>query len=365
MSRYPRVCFIAGTLGPGGAERQLYEQCCILRDAGATPLVLSLTTGEVWADRLGAAGIDVVWVGRRAGRLARLWRVIGELRRRRVDVVQAGHAMVNLYAVGAGLALRRPSIGALRTTPDRVLADLGRLGRPALRLPRRLAGNSRANLAAAVSLGVDPERIRYVPNVIDLDRFTPTAVPDEDRVDIVFVGRLAPEKRIDVLLDALHLLRGRGVRPSTVIVGSGPDEDRLRARVEQLGLDDLVRFTGFEPEPRPWYHRGRMLVLPSEREGTPNVVLEAMACARPVVATTVGSVPELVGDRRTGCLVPVGDVDALADAIAFVLEDGERAEVMGIAGRGAVAAGHDRQAAAAALDELYEGMGPWGPPCAA
>ena len=365
MSRYPKVCFIAGTLGPGGAERQLYEQCCILRDAGASPLVLSLATGEVWADALGAAGIEVVWVGQRSGRLARLARVIREVRRRPVDVVQAGHAMANLYAVGAGLVLRRPSIGALRTTPERVLADLGRLGGLALRSPRRLAGNSRANLDAAVSAGVDPQRIRYLPNVIDLEHFAPTAVPDDDRVDVVFVGRLGSEKRIDVLLAALHLLRGRGIEASTVIVGSGPDDARLQARAADLDLHDLVRFVGFEPEPSPWYHRGRLLVLPSEREGTPNVVLEAMACARPVVATAVGSVPELVQDHRTGCLVPVGDPEALADAIAFVLEDPERAEAMGGAGRVAVAAGYDRTAAATALDELYAGLGPWGPRCAA
>lgn len=366
MSSLPHVAFVAGTLGPGGAERQLYEHCRTLVNAGCPPVVLSLTSGERWEPMLRDLGVEVVWVGRSPRRLARLGAVVAAVRSRHVDVIQASHAMANLYAVGAGWITRTPSVGALRTTPARVVSELGRLGRPALRTPHRLAGNSRANLDAAVALGVPPDRVRFVPNVVDLVRFAPGSDgPATRSAAVSCVGRLGPEKRVDVLIEALARLAAKGRPVPAAIVGAGPLDGALRAQVRKLGLDGLVRFVGLTDAPERCYHDSQMLVLTSEREGTPNVVLEAMACGLPVVATPVGSVPELVIEGCTGHLVAVGDVDGLTAAIEAVLDDPDGAAAMGAAGRQLVEGGFDQAALDLALRELYRGLGRWERSCAA
>lgn len=357
MSGWPRVGFVAGTLGPGGAERQLYEQCRILVEAGAPPVVLALTHGEEWELPLNDLGVETVWVGRSPRRVGRLRAVVSALRQRQVGVIQASHGMTNLYAAVAGRMLRRPSIGALRTTPERVLADLGRLGTLALRSPDRLAGNSPANLAAAVRLGVRPERIRYVPNAVDLHRFTPFGADREQGIDVVFVGRLGPEKRVDVLIAAIAQLKAEGRSVSAVLVGSGPLESALREQARSAGVDALVRFVGRDSEPERWYRSSRLLVLPSEREGTPNVVLEAMACGLPVVATPVGSVSDLLADGRAGRLVGVGDSAGLSAAIGGLLDDPLASAAMGEAARRRVEQGFDAAAVEVGLRGLYLGIG--------
>lgn len=377
MTDWPRVAFVAGTLGPGGAERQLYEHCQILATVGARPVVLSLTQGEEWEPRLMALGIRPIWVGQSPNRPARLHAVTRALRQHRVDVIQASHGMTNLYAVGAGRILRRPNIGALRTAPEQVVNDLGRLGLLALRAPQRLVGNSRANLDAAVQLGVRPDRIRYLPNAVDLDRFVPrsqsvppggtggsTSEGTGGRIDVVFVGRLGPEKRVDVLIEAVALLRGRGREVTASIVGAGSLDVDLRRQVQRLGLDAQVTFIGGDPAPERWFREARLLVLPSAWEGTPNVVLEAMACGLPVIATPVGSLPDLVDDGQTGRLVPVGDPGALALALLELLDDPRRAERMGAAGRRRVEAEFDAAAVREAMGGIYRDLGQGRWPCA-
>ena len=376
---WPRVAFVAGTLGQGGAERQLYEQCRILVGVGASPLVLSLTRGETWEPALTQLGVSPVWIGQSPRRMARLQAITCVLRHHRVDVIQASHGMTNLYAVGAGWILRKPSIGALRTSPEQMVTELGRLGLISLRVPRRLVGNSRANLDAAVQLGVRPARIRYLPNAVDLVRFAPgphavppgrARVPEsgsewaEPQIDVLFVGRLGPEKRVDVLVHALARLRGKRRNFTATIVGAGPLEPSLRRLVHDLGLDDLVTLIGGDPSPERWLRDARLLVLPSEHEGTPNIVLEAMACGLPVVATPVGSVPDLVDNGHTGRLVAVGDADGLARALLGLLDDPEGAQRMGAAGRRRVEAGFDTGAVRAAMGDIYRDLGQGRWPCA-
>lgn len=387
MTDFPRVGFVAGTLGLGGAERQLYEQCRILVDAGRTPVVVTLTEGEHWEGPLRELGVVVHPMGRRDGgtrrrsipapldrpaeRAARVARVVRVLRRTGVDVVQATHAMTNLYAVAAGRALGRPAVGALRTTPDRVLAEHGRLGALTLRAPDLLAVNSRANLRAAVAIGVARGRARYLPNVladvaVDADDALDPAPPGnavrasgEGPVDVVFVGRLGPEKRVDVLIDALGRLRDRGRTTTAAIVGDGPLRTDLVAQASRLGLDETaLRFVGADPDAASWLARAGVLVLPSDREGTPNVVLEAMAAGVPVVATPVGDVRELLAGG-CGTTVPVGEVGALVDALVGVLDPDRapaRAEQAARARRRVIER-HGRDAVAAAMHDLYRGAG--------
>ena len=136
---------------------------------------------------------------------------------------------------------------------------------------------------------------------------------------VLGVGRLQRQKDFSALIDAFALVREK-VRCRLVILGEGPLRTELEAKVEGLRLTRVVDLPGFVENPFPYFRRARVFVLSSRYEGMPNVLLQAMACGTPVVATDCPSGPrECLENGRYGALVPVGDIEALAGAISRAL----------------------------------------------
>jgi glycosyltransferase involved in cell wall biosynthesis len=158
----------------------------------------------------------------------------------------------------------------------------------------------------------------------------PVIRPPEDPL-VLFVGVLEKHKAVDTLLDAWHQVLRRVPTAKLEIIGTGRLEGELQCRVQQGGLEDSVHFRAPVPrlELRNLIDSCSCLVLPSRTEGLPRIVLEAMARARPVVATRVGGIPEFVEDGRTGRLVRPSDHVDLAEALCEVLSDPARARAMG------------------------------------
>lgn len=187
--------------------------------------------------------------------------------------------------------------------------------------------------------GVDASRLHVVTNGVD-ERFHPgdgvsarqqLALPAEG-VIILFVGMMVPVKGLEHLLNALEQLQDLPF--SCILLGDGPQQAQLSSRAKDAGLTCL-QWAGRRPagEIPLWMQAADMLVLPSLSEGRPNVVLEAQACALPVVATAVGGTPELVQDQVNGLLVPAGDSVALAAALRRLIDDGDLRQRLGQAGR--------------------------------
>ena len=174
---------------------------------------------------------------------------------------------------------------------------------------------------------------------VDPQTYAPpsTPRPAQGPLRLLSVGRLVPEKGAPVLLEALTLLRERGVDVRARIVGGGPRADSLAADVTRRGLDDVVDLVGpvGQDEMPGEYHRADVFVLPSFQEGLPVVLMEALATELPVVTTRIAGVAELVVDGENGRLVPAGRADLLADAIASLLDPAVRAR-LGRAGRARV-----------------------------
>jgi glycosyltransferase involved in cell wall biosynthesis len=187
---------------------------------------------------------------------------------------------------------------------------------------------SRATLVEAeqwsgITLG---DRGRVVFNGVDNAEFTRRDTSaSEPRPYVLAVGRLVPQKGFDVLVDAVGRLAGteRTFNWDLIIAGDGPERERLSARVRRLGISDRVRLVGQanRDEVVDLFHHASLFVLPSRREPFGIVSLEAMAAGVPVVATDVGGVAEVVHDGVNGCLVPHGDVTALAEAIRRMWSD--------------------------------------------
>lgn len=179
--------------------------------------------------------------------------------------------------------------------------------------------------------------IDLVPNGIDLDLFHPgdkvaTGQADRSTVRLLFVGRLHSQKGLSHLLQALaHLGSTAQQRLQLDLVGSGPAEEELRALAGRLGLTRRVRFHNWAPrsEIACFYQEADLFVFPSYEEGMPNVVLEAMACGLPVIASDIPGVRGLVHDRVNGLLVPPADSLALARALNVLIADDALRHYMG------------------------------------
>lgn len=191
-----------------------------------------------------------------------------------------------------------------------------------------------------------PDRVRIIPNAaIDLPAtidgvgasLPPESLPGSPGPRLGVVGRLSPEKGVDVFLHACAELRRRERAFSAVIVGDGPEQESLHRLVKELELADQVRFLGRIDRVEAVYAALDLLVLPSRSEGLPNVLLEGLRADVPVVATAVGAVPDVLTDPMAGRLAPPGDPMALADAMLQALEQctgpGGSAARQGILGR--------------------------------
>src|ERR1051325_449454 len=230
-----KVCYLAGTLGQGGAERQLFYAVQALIQGGAAVRVLSFGQGEFWETPIKKLGAAVKSVGAGGSRLSRLFRIIKELKNDPADILQAQHFYTNAYVSLAAAALRSTSIGALRSNGRFELRESGRIGgRINLRLPRVLAANSQCSIRYAIALGVPASRLHFLPNVVDTERFKPAARPPAGPATLLAVGRLTREKRFDRFLLLLHQLRHEHhLNVRGLIVGPTRADQDLRPELEQ------------------------------------------------------------------------------------------------------------------------------------
>jgi glycosyltransferase involved in cell wall biosynthesis len=205
-------------------------------------------------------------------------------------------------------------------------------------------------------MGVKRHRIHLLPNVIDLARFTQAPRQANGHVNLCFVGRLAPQKRVDVLLQALGKAKeATGDLLAATIVGDGPERGRLEKLASDLQLlGHGVTFAGNCEDPRVYYRDADLLALTSDFEGTPNVLLEAMASGLPVVATSVGGVPDLVQSGETGLLCEAGNVDAVAEQIVRLAGDVELRRRVGANAAAFIAEHYSCDALAGNLLRVYE-----------
>ncbi|WP_447968785.1 glycosyltransferase family 4 protein [Nitrospira sp. M1] len=175
---------------------------------------------------------------------------------------------------------------------------------------------SQALKDVTVELGLSPEKVTVIPNGVNAEKFSPMSkadarqklgLPVAERKIIVSVGHLTPNKGFDLLIKTLKKLSEKSYEstPFLLIVGGGAYHKVLERLVEDLGLSQWVRLVGATPHDQlTWYYNAADIVcLMSEREGWPNVILEALACGRPVVATKVGGIPEILTSPHVGCLV--------------------------------------------------------------
>ena len=192
-------------------------------------------------------------------------------------------------------------------------------------------------------MGVPEAKIVVVPNGIDLSEYSDLPpigafkekfnLPEDKRV-VLYIGRIHWIKGVDILAKAYALLARQPSFKDTILVIAGPDDgylSKVKSLVRELGISDSVLFTGplYGRDKLSAYVDAEVVVLPSRYETFPNTVLEAYACSKPVVASNVEAISDIVLHEKTGLLFQDGDVKGLANAIAYMLTHPEEAEKMG------------------------------------
>ncbi len=213
-----------------------------------------------------------------------------------------------------------------------------------------------------------PDRIAVVPLGLDLERFA-----DQDRLAarnrlhvaadelvLLAVGRLVPIKRLDRLIKTFSRVAHEIPAARLYLVGDGPERDQLLRAATSAGVGDRVIHVGWSSDTPSWYAAADVVALTSEREGTPLALIEAAAAGRPVIATDVGGVADIVADRVTGFVVPPDDEEALTDRLRTLLGDPALRGRMGGAGP-ARATLYSAERLVLDLDALYRNILGWGP----
>ena len=264
------------------------------------------------------------------GTLATVWRLH---RRKKFDVINPMWLYPDAVAAGwIGKLLGIPAVPtALGCDVNLFLDERAKRGQilALLRRSPAITAVSEELRERMVAEGIPPARVATTPNGVDAELFyvrdklmarRELGLPDEERI-IVYVGRLSEEKGLPTLLEAGDRLCQKGRHFSIYLVGEGPLLETLRTRASQFGLDTCVHFVGRQAHDRValWLAACDVFCLPSLREGCPNVVLESLSCGRPVVATRVGAIPDLV-NADAGVLVDVRDADQLAAALVKALD---------------------------------------------
>ncbi len=204
----------------------------------------------------------------------------------------------------------------------------------------------------------DPTPFRIAHCGIEIDRYTWRKPRPEVR-QLLCVARLSYEKGLSFLIEAVKLMKQRGANIRLVLAGDGPDRGALEALVKDLGLEDRVKFMGFQTDTqvREILTASDIFVLPSYVEGVPVSAMEAMAVGVPVVATNVGGTSELISDGYSGLLIRPSDAESICDAVMRLEANPQLAQSISINGRTKVEADFDSAVEFAKLNTYFQEYG--------
>ncbi len=364
-----RILYLITSSGTGGAENLFKEIIRRLDRQRFDPLFCSLRPVGSTADEIAQAGVPVFSLAMsetpNAAEMIRGWSKLRVIYRdHSVDLVQTSLYRANVLAVlASGMSHSMPKV----VTSQHSLSPLsGKLSvlmtRHAHRFSDRVVAVSNAVRRYMIeSEQIPSEQIVVIPNGVDTRRFQTSdstatrkslGLADEELV-IGAAGRLTRVKGFDVLIEAVRQLRSQGTRARLLIAGEGPERQHLQELIDRSGLRDQARLLGLREDLATLYSVFDIFVLSSRREGSPSVVLEAMAAECPVVASSVGGVPEIIEDGLSGILVPSDDAGSLADALATLAHAESKRQHLAANGRARVQKEFDLDRITVRYEELY------------
>jgi glycosyltransferase involved in cell wall biosynthesis len=338
------IAFIAGQLGVGGAEQQLYYLLSGLDRLRFQPLVISLgpSPHEYWERAIAKLDIPVAYIPRRCGPVIRVRDIAAVLAPRNIRIVHSWVFHTNGYAALAGrLARAAVRVGSMREDyyglpNDRFLRWIGCRGLDAM------VTNSANNARQLQLLGLTRAAVHVVPNGVPVRESISLIERNRLKAELGFqatdvlvgsVGRLDPNKNHVMLLRVFARLTERWPALRLVILGDGPLRTRLVAMTEALGIGSKVVLPGAVPLAARYLPALEVCCLTSYSEGMPNLIMEAAAAGVPVVSTRCGDSVQLIEDGISGFIVSVDDDASMAAHIDRLLTHADDRSRIGEKGR--------------------------------
>jgi L-malate glycosyltransferase len=366
----PNICLFTSCFGHGGTENQ-FAQIVTRVDRGKYNLTVACqrTYGHFY-DQVCSAGLEIAEFPTR-GSLLRIsqsgYSWVRFLQQKQIHLVHAFDFYTNLFAAPLARLARVPVVITSRRDLGIMWSGLrGRALRKVFHWSDCVVANSTAAAQTLITNEkVDPSRVRIVRNGVDLTRFrrnghqTKLRLGFERRTGTLLVGVIAnlrPEKDHTTLFDAIPRVVAQAPNTRFLIIGEGPREADLRVYVRDKGISSYVNFLGHREDIPDLLAEIDIVVLPTSSESLPNVLLEAMSSARPVIASAVGGCLEVIQDGKTGLLVPPADAEALTRAILALLQKPDVRDRISRAARHSVEEDFEINAAARKLEAVYDEM---------
>jgi len=363
-----KVLYLINALHVGGAERVIARTVPRLDKNRYETIVCCLWMGGAAADEMEKAGVRVINLdAKNKLDLRILFRLYRLLKEHKIDIIHSFLFHANMLGRIVGRLAGVPVILSSERTMEMEDKHQLLLNRLTACLADKIITVSEAVREFAITnIGIEPNKLITIYNGVDLSEFSRN--PNREWIEearrelgidpchvvVGTVGHLEPEKGCEYLLQAAAQVSAQDGKVTFLLVGDGSQRTKLENLAQDLGISSNVIFMGYRNDIPRILSVMDIFVLPSLYEGLPNALLEAMAASRPVVATQVGGIPEVVADGETGILVPPRDPGALAGAICVLLEDRERAREMGIAGRKQVERLFGIETMVAKTEVLYE-----------
>jgi sugar transferase (PEP-CTERM/EpsH1 system associated) len=372
MKQAPLVVHLIYRLDIGGLETLLVDAINRMPAHKYRHAVVCLTDYTEFAQRITRPGVELVALhkppGLELGTHKRLFKLLRQMRPEVLHTYNLGTIEYHATALLAGVPVRvHAEHGRDASDPHGVNRKhnlLRRLLVPAIDRYVPVSRDLERWLRGVV--GIPQAKVQLIDNGVDTERFHPAtdAAAEPWNAPGVFVigtvGRLQDVKDQACLIDAFVLLRAmlpeQRDRLRLVLVGDGPLRERLSQKIAGAGLQDCAWLPGPRSDVDVVMRSFSLFALSSIAEGTPVTMLEAMASGLPVVSTAVGGIPDLVADGASGALVPAGDPQRLAEALAAYVLDAERTRRHGAAGRARIEQQYSVAAMLSAYVDLYDGL---------
>lgn len=300
LKKYKKIGFIAGTLGSGGAERQLFYLLQNLKQSGYHPFVIALTKGEYWEQKITELGLKIYYAGEKTSRFKRFITILRIIQREKTQLIYSFHFYTNLYAGMCGLMLLIKSIGSIRNDGISEKKANGFLSWFHYAAPNAIIANSEHGKRNCFQIFYK-KPVYVLRNAIDLSSFPYNPkVADNFPLKFIYVGRFENQKQPWFFPEFIKLVNDSGVKCVGEMYGDGSLKETIRNTIESHYTNYTIKLFSTHNSIKTIYQTADCLVLVSKHEGTPNVVLEAMASGLPVATFAMEGIEELITPDITG-----------------------------------------------------------------
>ncbi|WP_445710024.1 glycosyltransferase [Flavobacterium sp.] len=274
-----KILFIAGTLGKGGAEKQLFYICRLLKQENHEIKVLSFTSGEYYEDEIKNLGIEVELIKPSKNKIIKLFEIYKYVKKIKPDVLYGFHFYTGIYVGIIGRITSVLSIGSIRSDGNAEKKANKLFSWLHYAFPNLMIANSKNAINNVKRIFYEKD-VEYLPNIINVNWFEFKPKKDFDELRLLFIGSLKSVKRPELFVELVSILTNEGRKVKAKIIGEGNLQNELKNQAKNLPIE----FFGNVNDVRPFLYETNYLISTSKLEGTPNVILEAFSTGTPVLA---------------------------------------------------------------------------------